>query len=98
MAEHGGVDTFLAGFFIGGVIGAGVALLFAPATGRETREYIKRQVGHAFEESKEGVEKLRQIIREEIVKLAESKEALKEAFQAGVETFKAHGKAEGEGS
>ena len=93
MAEHSGVDTFIAGFFIGGVIGAGVALLFAPASGKETREYLKTQAGYAIEGGKDEFAKLRGLIREEIGRFAESKEAFKEAMQAGVEAYKKHGKA-----
>lgn len=42
MAENSGGDlgSFLAGFVIGGLIGAGVALLMAPQSGEETRALI----------------------------------------------------------
>jgi len=92
MAEHSGAETFIAGFLIGGVIGAGVALLFAPASGKETREYLKTQVGHAIEGGKDEFAKLRDLIREEIARFVESKDAFKEAMQAGVEAYKKHGK------
>jgi gas vesicle protein len=36
-----GLVSFLAGLLIGGIIGAGVALLFAPLSGEETRGVIK---------------------------------------------------------
>ena len=92
MAEHSGLDTFIAGFLIGGVLGAGAALLFAPASGKETREYLAKQASLALESGKGEVEKLREIVREELLKLAEGKEALREAVQAGVKTFKEHSK------
>ena len=41
MADNSGdLGSFLAGFVIGGLIGAGVALIMAPASGEETRAAI----------------------------------------------------------
>ena len=36
-------ESFLQGFFAGGLIGAGLALIFAPKSGRELREDIKKR-------------------------------------------------------
>ena len=36
-------SSFAKGFLLGGLIGAGLALLYAPRTGREMREEIKRR-------------------------------------------------------
>ena len=47
-----GVGAVILSFFIGGIIGAGVALLTAPKTGEETRKMIK----DLAEETKEKVE------------------------------------------
>ena len=41
MAEKDGFGTFLLGFLVGGIAGAVVALLYAPASGEETRTVIK---------------------------------------------------------
>jgi gas vesicle protein len=42
MAENGSdLGAFLAGCMVGGLIGAGVALLLAPQSGEETREMIR---------------------------------------------------------
>jgi gas vesicle protein len=41
MAEKDGFGSFLIGFLVGGLAGAVVALLYAPATGEETRTVIK---------------------------------------------------------
>lgn len=38
--KSGDLGSFLAGFVIGGLIGAGVALLMAPQSGEETRALI----------------------------------------------------------
>lgn len=54
-----GVGTFLAGAVIGGAIGATVALLFAPQSGEETREMIKKkatEVGKDLKEMKDELE------------------------------------------
>jgi gas vesicle protein len=41
MAEKDGFGSFLIGFLVGGLAGAVVALLYAPASGEETRTVIK---------------------------------------------------------
>lgn len=41
-----GVGTFLAGLAIGALVGAGVALLFAPQSGEETRHAVARRAKH----------------------------------------------------
>jgi len=42
MADNSGAGTgtVLLAFLVGAIAGAAVALLYAPATGRETREYL----------------------------------------------------------
>jgi gas vesicle protein len=47
MEENGskGACSVISSFFLGGLIGAGVALLVAPKAGRETREQIKDLTG-----------------------------------------------------
>ncbi len=41
--NHDGLGSFLSGFVIGGLVGAVVALLFAPQSGEETRTMIKEK-------------------------------------------------------
>jgi gas vesicle protein len=41
--EGHGAGTFLAGLAIGALVGAGVALLFAPQSGQETRQRVARR-------------------------------------------------------
>jgi len=38
-----GLGTFAAGLLVGGLVGAGLALLFAPQSGAETRRIIRRR-------------------------------------------------------
>jgi len=41
MSQDSGFGDFLAGFLLGGLVGAAVALLFAPQSGEETVSMIK---------------------------------------------------------
>jgi gas vesicle protein len=75
--SNSGVGDFLAGVFVGSIIGAGVALLLAPKSGAETREYLKEKV-------LELKEKLPEQIREEAKHL---KEEAKELLQKGKTYF-----------
>lgn len=51
--EHGRGEN-LVFFLVGGLIGAGVALLYAPKAGRETREDIRRLAARGAERVREG--------------------------------------------
>jgi len=61
--------SILAAFLVGGIVGAAIGILFAPKSGKETREDIgewvedtmeksKKQLAAAGEKLKEGAEKL----------------------------------------
>ncbi|HLD93091.1 MAG TPA: YtxH domain-containing protein [Anaerolineales bacterium] len=41
--RNGDFGSYFAGFLMGGLIGAAVALLMAPASGEETRKYIREK-------------------------------------------------------
>lgn len=51
--EHGRGEN-LVFFLVGGLIGAGIALLYAPKAGRETREDIRRLAARGAERFREG--------------------------------------------
>ncbi|RKZ26665.1 YtxH domain-containing protein [bacterium] len=91
MSERNGGESFLAGFLIGGVIGAGIALLFAPAKGEETREFIKTHATKAIDEGRTEIDKIQQVVREEVGKVLENKEVIRQAIQKGIEAFKSRG-------
>ena len=50
MADDRGSDAagYLGWFFLGAIVGGAAALLFAPKTGRETRELLVEQGGEAL--------------------------------------------------
>lgn len=48
--------VFFSGLLIGGLVGAGVMLLFAPKAGRKTREKIQHQVDEIRDEVIESIE------------------------------------------
>jgi gas vesicle protein len=52
--NHSTVGTLIGAFFTGALLGAGLALLFAPVTGKEARQAIANQ----YEELKEKIKGL----------------------------------------
>ena len=66
----------LAWFVAGAVLGAGVALLFAPQSGLETRRQLKRKARHLREMAEDGLEELGE-------RFEEGKERLRETVREG---------------
>ena len=48
-----GAGTIMVAFVVGALTGAAVALLFAPASGEETREYLGQKAREALNEGRE---------------------------------------------
>jgi gas vesicle protein len=87
-----GAGPILLSFFIGGLIGAGVALLTAPKTGEETRRMIKElaedvkekaedYIGQAKDAATAYVEKGKDFIEKEKDIITKTMEAGKEAYK-----------------
>ena len=55
--------TFLAGLAIGALIGAGVALLFAPQSGEETRGAIARRTKHLARDARDRYDDVKDKLR-----------------------------------
>lgn len=68
MGRDSGAADFLAGFVIGGLVGAAVGLIFAPQTGEETRTQLREK----SIELKEVVEDLSAEARKHAEKLQET--------------------------
>ena len=55
--EGAGAGSILLAFILGAVSGAAVALLYAPATGRDTREYLGERAREGRVRAAQAVEK-----------------------------------------
>ncbi len=91
--ESGGFNagTVLLSFFIGGLVGAGVALLVAPRAGKETREKIKELMDEAKEKAETYVEQIKETAASVVEKgkelIDEQKAVITTAVEAGKEAF-----------
>ena len=83
--------SVLLSFLLGGVVGAGLALLFAPQSGRETRQKIKDLADDVKEKSAEYVnqakEKAASLVEDGKGYYDEKKSILKSAVDAGKEAY-----------
>jgi gas vesicle protein len=83
--------TIFLSFLAGAAVGAGVALLYAPKTGRELRDSIKDLTDDAVDKikeyTKEAQEKVKSTIEEGKELLAEKKSILTSAIEAGKEAM-----------
>ena len=63
--EHEGhrARTFVAGLAIGALVGAGLALLFAPQSGEETRRIVSRKAKHLAREAKDRYDDVKEKVR-----------------------------------
>jgi gas vesicle protein len=85
-------SSVILSFLLGGVAGAALALLYAPRSGRETREYLGEKLREGAERGRElrsqAVEKGRSFLDEASGFVDRQREALddrKERFSAAVE-------------
>lgn len=62
--DSGGAGSVFLAFILGAVAGAAVALLYAPATGQETREYLGEKAREGRARATEAAEKGRQMINQ----------------------------------
>jgi gas vesicle protein len=78
--EGAGAGSVLLAFLLGAVSGAAVALLYAPATGRETREYLGERAREGRERASRAAEKGRQAF-------SEGRDTLNSAIERGREAY-----------
>ena len=77
--EHGsGAGGVVVAFTLGALVGAVVALLFAPAKGEDTRELLG-------EKAKEGAQRTREFLKQQRETLTSAVERGREAYQAARE-------------
>jgi gas vesicle protein len=74
--------SFLTGALVGAAVGAGLALLFAPGSGRQTRRLLRRRAREVTREAADGLVSAGDEAREA---LREKKEALRKKLARGIE-------------
>ena len=73
--------TIMVAFVIGALTGAAVALLFAPASGEETREYLGQKAREGKQKAREAMDEGRDYYRSQRDNLVTAVERGREAFQ-----------------
>ena len=71
----------LTAFAVGAAVGAGLALLFAPRSGRETRELLARRAGDLRDKAVDTLDGAKEMIREKKAEILAAVEAGKQAIQ-----------------
>jgi gas vesicle protein len=79
--EGAGAGSILLAFLLGAMTGAALALLYAPATGEETRNYLGEKAREGRTRAADMAEKGRQIIKEGRETLGTAVERGREAYQ-----------------
>ena len=79
--DSGGAGSVLLAFLLGAVSGAALALLYAPATGRETREYLGDRAREGRARAADAAAKGREAINQGRETLTNAIERGREAYQ-----------------
>jgi gas vesicle protein len=79
-SDSGG-STVLLAFVVGALTGAAVALLFAPASGEETREYLGQKAREGKARARDAVEQGREVYQRQRESISSAVERGREAFQ-----------------
>jgi gas vesicle protein len=91
--EESGHSTgsIILAFFIGGLVGAGVALLLAPQSGKETKQKIKELADDAKEKAAKYAEEVKSKVTSTVEKgkelVEEKKSLVTTAVEAGKEAY-----------
>jgi gas vesicle protein len=78
--EGAGAGSILLAFVLGAVSGAAVALLYAPATGRETRDYLGDRAREGRDRASEAAARASQMVQQ-------GRETLTTAIEKGREAY-----------
>jgi gas vesicle protein len=90
--EHGfGAGSVLMSFILGGIVGAGIAILFAPKSGSDTRQIIKEFAGDVKDKAQNCATEMKGKVSTGIDKgkglFEEKKSMISSAFDAGKEAY-----------
>jgi gas vesicle protein len=81
MSNEDSGGTVMLAFLLGALTGAGVALLFAPASGEETREYLGQKAREGRARARNAVEQGREVYQTQRETLTSAVERGREAYQ-----------------
>jgi gas vesicle protein len=81
MANEDSGGTVMLAFILGALTGASVALLFAPASGEETREYLGQKAREGRARARNAVEQGREVYQTQRETLTSAVERGREAYQ-----------------
>ena len=79
--NHSGAGSVMLAFVVGALTGAAVALLFAPASGEETREYLGQKAREGRDKARDAVEQGREFYQRNRETVATAIDRGREAFQ-----------------
>jgi gas vesicle protein len=86
------VKGLVTGILIGGIIGAAIALLYAPKSGRELRADLREKTNKLLTDAEAAMEraktKVSTAVHETKERIAEEEQRLKGAVEAGVDAYK----------
>ena len=78
--EAAGAGSMLLAFILGAVSGAAVALLYAPAAGRDTRDYLGERARAGRDRAAEAADRSREMVNQ-------GRETLNNALERGREAY-----------
>jgi gas vesicle protein len=79
--QNTGAGALMLAFLAGAVAGAAVALLVAPASGEETRDYLNQKARESRDKAKDALEQSRDVIQRQREGVVSAIERGREAFQ-----------------
>ena len=85
--DGAGAGSVLLAFLLGAVSGAAVALLYAPATGRETREYLGERAREGRDRAAEAAQRGREVIDWGREAINQGRETVSTAIDRGREAY-----------
>ena len=83
MANNDNGAGVLLAFIAGAAVGAAVALLFAPATGEETREFLGERAREGRERAADAARQGRELLNKQRDNITNAFDRARQQFQAG---------------